>query len=115
MSLPPMTFFTSFVESQQTLVRDVVARILEQSKSAKLGGFVIDMFCTPMIDVANEFNVPAYVFFISGVASLSLISTTQRPLSVVFLCIGSIGSFDTEQVTEIAHALDPIGIQYAVH
>ncbi|KAL3646195.1 hypothetical protein CASFOL_011375 [Castilleja foliolosa] len=28
------------------------------------------MFCTGMIDVANEFNVPTYVFFTSGAAML---------------------------------------------
>ncbi|KAK1393404.1 Glycosyltransferase [Heracleum sosnowskyi] len=77
MSLPQTSFFTSYIESQRTLVRDIVATILEQSESAKIGGFVIDMFCTSMIDVANEFNVPAYVFFTSGAAFLSLMFFIQ--------------------------------------
>ncbi|XP_074379925.1 anthocyanidin 3-O-glucosyltransferase 6-like [Apium graveolens] len=72
MSLPRMSFFTSFIESQRPLVRDIVTTILKRSESGKLGGFVIDMFCASMIDVANEFNAPAYVFFTSGAAFLSL-------------------------------------------
>ncbi|XP_074379926.1 anthocyanidin 3-O-glucosyltransferase 2-like [Apium graveolens] len=71
-SLPMISFFTSFIESQQAPVRNIVTTILKQSKSGKLGGFVIDMFCTSMMDVANEFKVPAYVFYTSGAALLSL-------------------------------------------
>ncbi|KAK1393406.1 Glycosyltransferase [Heracleum sosnowskyi] len=72
MSLPQTSFYTYFIDSQRTLVRDIVTTILKQSKAGKLGGFVIDMFCASMIDVANEFNVPAYVFFTSGAAFLCL-------------------------------------------
>ncbi|KAK1393403.1 Glycosyltransferase [Heracleum sosnowskyi] len=72
MSLPRKSFFTSFMESQRALVKDVVTTITKQSESAKLGGFVIDMFCASMIDVAKEFNVPSYVYFTSGAAFLSL-------------------------------------------
>ncbi|KAI9124810.1 hypothetical protein K1719_004137 [Acacia pycnantha] len=32
---------------------------------AQLARFVVDMFCTSMIDVANEFGVPTMVFFIA--------------------------------------------------
>ncbi|KAK1392405.1 Glycosyltransferase [Heracleum sosnowskyi] len=77
-SLPRMSFFNSFVENQRTQVRDIVVTILKNSKSGKLGGFVIDMLCTSMIDVANEFNVPAYVFFTSGAAFLSLMFYVQN-------------------------------------
>jgi hypothetical protein len=34
--------------------------------------FIVDMFCTNMIDVAKEFSVPAFVFFTSSVAFLGL-------------------------------------------
>lgn len=44
------------VKSQKTQVRDVVEGIVSRSESNKLVGFDIDMFCTPMIDVANEFR-----------------------------------------------------------
>ena len=35
--------------------------------------FVVDMFCTAIIDVANELGVPSYVFYTSGASFLSLI------------------------------------------
>ncbi|WOG91838.1 hypothetical protein DCAR_0311093 [Daucus carota subsp. sativus] len=78
MSLPRMSFFTSFIEHQRTPVKNIVKSILEGPDSGKLGGFVIDMFCTSMIEVANEFNVPAYVYFTSGAAFLSLMFYTQN-------------------------------------
>lgn len=37
-----------------------------------VAGFVVDMFCTTMIDVANEFNVPSYLFYPSNVTLLGL-------------------------------------------
>lgn len=72
-----LNLLMSFLEIQKTKVKDVVASILSRSESSKLAGFVIDFFCTPMIDVANEFNVPAYVFFTSAAASLGLMFYTQ--------------------------------------
>ncbi|CAK8538716.1 unnamed protein product [Lathyrus sativus] len=36
----------------------------------------------------------------------------QPPSSVVFLCFGSMGSFDEEQVKEIAHAIENIGVRF---
>ncbi|KAK1392786.1 UDP-glucose flavonoid 3-O-glucosyltransferase 6 [Heracleum sosnowskyi] len=77
MSKGPMNFLLSSIESQKTQVRDVVASILSRPESSKLAGFVIDMFCTPMIDVANEFNVPAYVYYTSAAASLGVVFYCQ--------------------------------------
>jgi len=37
-----------------------------------LAAFVVDMFCTTMIDVAEEFHVPSLVYFTSGLAFLGL-------------------------------------------
>lgn len=44
-------------------------------------GFVIDIFCTSMIDVANGFNVTTYVFFTSNAAFLGF------KLYIVTLCV----------------------------
>ncbi|XP_047960731.1 anthocyanidin 3-O-glucosyltransferase 2-like [Salvia hispanica] len=65
-----------FAESHKGLVRDVVAEMMESQKG-KLAGFVLDMFCTPMIDVANELGAPAYIFFPSGSATLGLMFHLQ--------------------------------------
>nr|AUR26634.1 UDP-glucosyltransferase 71A31 [Centella asiatica] len=77
MPKPGISFLPSFVESQRTNVRDAVAAILNGSESSRLAGFVIDMFCTPMVDVADEFGVPSYVFFTSGAAFLGLMFYAQ--------------------------------------
>ncbi|KAH8486005.1 hypothetical protein H0E87_027451 [Populus deltoides] len=72
---PNMLFF-SLIEAQKHHVKDEVSKLVCQSESSPdsptLSGFVLDMFCTPMIDVANEFGVPSYIFLTSGAASLGL-------------------------------------------
>ncbi|KAM7488320.1 hypothetical protein LguiB_025804 [Lonicera macranthoides] len=65
----PMSFVSSYLESQRTNVREAV---LIRSQSSRLAGFVVDMLCTAMIDVANELKVPAYVFFTTSAALLGL-------------------------------------------
>lgn len=72
-----LNFLMSFLEIQKAQVRDAVVSILSRSESSKLAGFVLDFFCTPMIDVAIEYNVPAYVFFTSAAASLGLMFFSQ--------------------------------------
>lgn len=43
-----------------------------QSKTVTPSGFVVDMMCTTIIDVANEFGVPTYVFYTTSAAMLGL-------------------------------------------
>ncbi|GAB2255306.1 hypothetical protein Droror1_Dr00009084 [Drosera rotundifolia] len=38
----------------------------------QLGGIVLDFFCTPIMDVATELNVPSYIFYASNCALLIL-------------------------------------------
>nr|XP_043634576.1 UDP-glycosyltransferase 43-like [Erigeron canadensis] len=47
--------------------------IKETLKNIPLVGLFIDMFCTSMIDVANELNIPCYMFFQSPAAYLSFV------------------------------------------
>lgn len=65
------TFFSGFIDSHKPQVRHVVAQI-QQSKTATVSGFVVDMMCTTMIDVANEFGGPTYVFYTTSAAMLGL-------------------------------------------
>ncbi|KAK9063842.1 hypothetical protein SSX86_017714 [Deinandra increscens subsp. villosa] len=70
------------INRHKPVIRSLVAsRIFDGSGSGsdreshhhhRLGALVIDMFCTPMIDVGNEFNVPTYVFFTSNAAFLGI-------------------------------------------
>ncbi|KAK9059034.1 hypothetical protein SSX86_021653 [Deinandra increscens subsp. villosa] len=67
----PLTSLNEFITSHCKHVRSIVAdRISKQPGSSRIVGFVIDLFCTSMIDVANEFDIPSYVFFTSGAAFL---------------------------------------------
>ncbi|KAJ6870164.1 anthocyanidin 3-O-glucosyltransferase 2-like [Populus alba x Populus x berolinensis] len=72
----PITIFFSFIEAQKPHVKDEVSKLVRQSQSSPdsptLSGFVLDMFCTPMIDVANEFGVPSYIFLTTSAACLGL-------------------------------------------
>ncbi|XP_057971751.1 anthocyanidin 3-O-glucosyltransferase 2-like [Malania oleifera] len=67
---------SNFIEYYKPRVRDAVAE-LASSDSIRLAGFVIDMFCTPMIDIADEFHLPSYVFFTSGAAFLGFMLHLQ--------------------------------------
>ncbi|KAL6144144.1 hypothetical protein ACLB2K_054839 [Fragaria x ananassa] len=69
--------FFNFIDSQQTNVKDVVVKLIGSKTETRLAGFVIDMFCTSMIDVANELGVPTYAFFTSGAAMLGLMFHLQ--------------------------------------
>nr|QNV69591.1 glycosyltransferase [Mentha x piperita] len=66
-----------FLQSQTGLVRDSVAEMMEKRGCGKLAGLVLDMFCTPMIDVAKDLGAPAYIFFPSGSAALGLVLHLQ--------------------------------------
>ncbi|KAH7844674.1 hypothetical protein Vadar_030469 [Vaccinium darrowii] len=68
----PSNFVSEFVNMNKKHVRDHVTNMMstESSKSSRLAGFVVDMFCTSMIGVAAEFGLPTYVFFTSNCAFL---------------------------------------------
>ncbi|XP_027172749.1 anthocyanidin 3-O-glucosyltransferase 2-like [Coffea eugenioides] len=65
-----------FIDNHKSCVREVLAEI-SNSVSSHLGGIVIDMLCTSLIDVANEFGVPSYIFHPGGAATLGLLFQLQ--------------------------------------
>ncbi|KAL3522417.1 hypothetical protein ACH5RR_015251 [Cinchona calisaya] len=66
-------FATVYIDKCKSLVKDAITNhLLSNSSSTQLVGLVIDLFCTPMIDVANELGVPCYLFFTSSAAFLGL-------------------------------------------
>ncbi|CAJ2634224.1 unnamed protein product [Trifolium pratense] len=67
---PAMAF--TLLEAQKQNVKKVVSNLTTGEQHGHLAAFVVDMFCTTMIDIAKEFSVPAFVFFTSGVAFLGL-------------------------------------------
>nr|WFP21566.1 CBUGT1 [Helichrysum umbraculigerum] len=70
------TFISAFLEHQKPHVRNIVRSITE-SDSVRLVGFVVDMFCIAMMDVANELGAPTYLYFTSSAASLGLMFCLQ--------------------------------------
>ncbi|KAL9145019.1 hypothetical protein ABFS82_13G012300 [Erythranthe guttata] len=68
------TFIFDFIDSQSTHIRKIISDIIaderQQPSFSLLGGLVLDMFCTKFVDIADEFGIPAYVFFTSGACSL---------------------------------------------
>ncbi|PIN22172.1 UDP-glucuronosyl and UDP-glucosyl transferase [Handroanthus impetiginosus] len=65
------------IDSRKGAVRDTVARIMDGSKSTRIAGLVVDMFCTAMIDVAKELGVPSYVYFTCSAMNLRLMLHLQ--------------------------------------
>ncbi|KAL0444573.1 UNVERIFIED_CONTAM: UDP-glucose flavonoid 3-O-glucosyltransferase 6 [Sesamum latifolium] len=72
-----------FIDIQITHIRDIVSNLIKQPSlpGSQLAGLVLDMFCTKLIQVADEFNLPAYAFFTSSAAALCL---TYHLMSLVF-------------------------------
>nr|WEA84864.1 UDP-glycosyltranserase [Gynostemma pentaphyllum] len=65
----------ALIENQKLHVLETITK--RNPDSPTLAGFVVDMFCITMIDVANQFNIPTYVFFTSGSGFLSLLFHLQ--------------------------------------
>ncbi|KAG5396806.1 hypothetical protein IGI04_018620 [Brassica rapa subsp. trilocularis] len=81
---PPMEFFVrapeayllEFVKRMVPLVRDAVSTLLSSSRdgsdTVRVAGFVLGMFCVPLMDVGNELHLPSYVFLTCSAGFLSL-------------------------------------------
>ncbi|CAF2153631.1 unnamed protein product [Brassica napus] len=74
--------FISYMESYKPVVKATVAKLTDsaQPPSSRLAGFVMDIFCTTMIDVANDFGVPTYLFYPSNATFFGL------QIHVQYLC-----------------------------
>ncbi|EPS58664.1 hypothetical protein M569_16149, partial [Genlisea aurea] len=66
-----------YVVSLRDSVRRVVSDLIDGG--TRVGALVLGMFCTSFIDVAGEFDIPAYVFFSSGGSSLGMITHLVSP------------------------------------
>ncbi|MFS7926668.1 putative flavonol 3-O-glucosyltransferase [Helianthus anomalus] len=102
----PMTFVNEYIHTHCKHVTNVVTEIISQPGSGKLSGFVIDMLCPGMIDVANAFNVPTYVFFTSSAAYLGF------ELYIQTLCDDQnqdvVGLTNSDGVVEVPGFVNPV-------
>ncbi|XP_010045017.2 anthocyanidin 3-O-glucosyltransferase 2 [Eucalyptus grandis] len=72
------SFLTDFMENYKPHIKRAVADLTNSATSTwRLAGFVIDMFCTTMIELADEIGVPSYVYFTSSAAFLGLMLHLQ--------------------------------------
>ncbi|KAF7830836.1 anthocyanidin 3-O-glucosyltransferase 2-like [Senna tora] len=75
-ALTHFTGFSSFleqiVEIYKPRVRQAVSDLISDPDSPQIGGFIVDMFCTDMIDIADEFGLSPLVFLTSGTALLGV-------------------------------------------
>nr|AOC55048.1 glucosyltransferase 71E5 [Carthamus tinctorius] len=76
--ISPTAFLTAFIDHHKPHVRNIVREsIADPGGTVRLAGFVVDMFCVDMVDVANEFGAPTYAYFTSGAAMLGLMFHLQ--------------------------------------
>ncbi|CAI9775413.1 unnamed protein product [Fraxinus pennsylvanica] len=75
-SKPPAILATLIFDSHKPYVREAVLEIIK-SESSQVVGIIVDMFCVNLMDVADEFKIPSYVFFTSGAGFLALMLQAQ--------------------------------------
>ncbi|PON81587.1 UDP-glucuronosyl/UDP-glucosyltransferase [Trema orientale] len=69
----PLVFVDLFIKSHKPHVKNAVTDLFQTDNSPRrLAGFVVHMAWTEMMDVANEFKVPTYVFWPSPAGWLGL-------------------------------------------
>ncbi|XP_021907433.1 anthocyanidin 3-O-glucosyltransferase 2-like [Carica papaya] len=69
----PKRPFMSVIDDNKPIVKEAVTNLaLSFDPSHRLAGFVIDMFCVGMIEVADELGLPSYPFFTSSTSFLAL-------------------------------------------
>uniref|UniRef100_A0A2N9GTE7 Glycosyltransferase n=1 Tax=Fagus sylvatica TaxID=28930 RepID=A0A2N9GTE7_FAGSY len=61
----PIGFITLLIEKNIPHVKQALTDLMESNSDRRLAGFFIDIFCTSMIDVANELHIPCYLYFAS--------------------------------------------------
>ncbi|KDP46797.1 hypothetical protein JCGZ_11168 [Jatropha curcas] len=86
-------YISLFIEKHKLHVKNAIAKIQTQSDSVRVAGLFVDMFTTPMIDVANELHIPCYLYFASPASFLGFMF--HLPV------------LDTQLATEFIHSDDP--------
>ncbi|KAG7653388.1 UDP-glucuronosyl/UDP-glucosyltransferase [Arabidopsis suecica] len=71
----PEAYILESTKKTVPLVRDALSTLFSSRNepgSVRVVGLVIDFFCVPMIEVANEFNLPSYIFLTCNAGLLSM-------------------------------------------
>lgn len=67
-------YLSLFIEKHKPHVKNEIIKLMgtesDSDDSDRVAGFFIDMFCTSMIDVANQLGIPCYLYFASPASFL---------------------------------------------
>lgn len=67
-------YLSLFIERHKPHVKNEITKLMETESdsedSDRVAGLFIDMFCTSMIDVANQLGIPCYLYFASPASFL---------------------------------------------
>ncbi|XP_034896620.1 UDP-glycosyltransferase 71K1-like isoform X2 [Populus alba] len=63
-------FVESYIPHVKTTVTDIISSL--SNSDVRVAGFIFDFFCVSMIDIANEFSLPPYIFVTSNAGFLGL-------------------------------------------
>lgn len=67
-------YLSLFIEKHKPHVKNEITKLMETESDSKdsdrVAGLFIDMFCTSMIDVANQLGIPCYLYFASPASFL---------------------------------------------
>ncbi|WZZ61046.1 hypothetical protein YC2023_061153 [Brassica napus] len=96
--------FISYIESQKPHVRAAVSELTKNvpkrsGSRRRLAGIVLDIFCMSMIDVPDEFNLPAYTFYTSNASFLGLLFHVQSLYDNNKLDVSELKNSDAELTT----------------
>ncbi|CAN8258503.1 unnamed protein product [Cochlearia groenlandica] len=69
--------YISYIESKKPQVKNVVSKLVHDLPRQQLAGMVVEMFTTPMIDIADEYGLPSYFYFASNASYLGLMFHVQ--------------------------------------
>nr|GMC48460.1 UDP-glycosyltransferase 71K1-like [Ipomoea batatas] len=71
----PENYLSAYIKSHRSHAKHAIVNNVLSSDSGEspaLAGIVFDLFCSSMVDVANELGVPSYLFYTSGAGFLGV-------------------------------------------
>ncbi|PRQ30115.1 putative flavonol 3-O-glucosyltransferase [Rosa chinensis] len=107
-----LAYLSLLIEKHKPHVKHTIADLMSSAESNRVVAFFVDMFCTSMIDVANELEIPCYMFFASPATFLSFmfhIPVLDAEISDDF------GDLDTElTIPGFANSVPPLVLPTAL-
>ncbi|XP_074294339.1 anthocyanidin 3-O-glucosyltransferase 2-like [Silene latifolia] len=97
------TFHGNVIQAQHPLVKKAV-----QDRESKPAAFVLDLLNASMIDVANELDIPSYIYFTSGANFLHIMLHFQRVADEQGIDAVTGLTDDPESVSDLPGFMNPV-------